>query len=86
MSSLPAYLQQDSAPILSLKNRSSKNTPYLLIFFALVIAIAFFIALLCFDKHDHQDQKHRTRYLDYASFSLNVFLLLLFFIYWHCFY
>jgi H+/Cl- antiporter ClcA len=84
--SLPTYLKKDSAPILSLKNPSSKKTPYLLIFFALVFAVVFFTALLFFDKHDNQLPKRRTRYLDYASFSLNIFLLLLFFIYWHCFY
>jgi hypothetical protein len=83
--SLPAYLKKDSAPIL-LNNRSSKKTPYLLIFFALVLAVALFTALLCCDKHDTKHQNSRTRYLEYASFSLNVFLLLLFFIYWHCFY
>jgi len=85
MSSLPAYLQKDSAPIL-LNNRSSKKTPYLLIFFALILAIGLFSALLCLNKNDPEHQNSRTRYLEYASFSLNVFLLLLFFIYWHCFY
>jgi len=78
MSSLPAYLQKDSAPIL-LNNRSSKKPPYLLIFFALVLAIGLFCALLCLDKNDPKHQNSRRRYLEYASFSLNVFLLLLFF-------
>ena len=81
MSSLPAYLQKDSAPIL-LNNRSSKKPPYLLIFFALVLAIGLFIVLMCCEKHDTKHENRRTRCLDYASFSLNVFLLLLFFIYW----
>lgn len=83
--SLPAYLKKDSAPIFS-NNRSSKKTPYLLIFLALVLSVALFIVLMCCEKHDTKHEKRRTRCLDYASFSLNVFLLLLFFIYWHCFY